>query len=111
MGEQDIPNFKHLLKTGASAAYVQPVFPTMSYPCWTSIVTGLYAEDHGILNNYFYDVKQDLYFSVGKINTGAGDDYTGRPFWWQQHVPLWTTAVDHGGWVNTRNMKQPNQYR
>ncbi len=64
-----IPNIKKLLMHGTAAKYVQPIFPSMSYPSWTTIATGLYAENHGILDNYFYSISKDKYFSVGKIGT------------------------------------------
>ena len=40
LDEGEIPNFKDFIATGSRAEYVQPIFPSESYPSWTTIVTG-----------------------------------------------------------------------
>jgi len=40
MNEFDVPNFSHFVSTGVKAEYVQPIFPSISMPAYTSIVTG-----------------------------------------------------------------------
>ena len=50
-----LPALSGLAAAGARAEYVQPIFPSSSFPSWTTIVTGLPAEGHGIVGNYIYD--------------------------------------------------------
>ncbi len=40
MSEEEVPNLKGFLSGGARAEYVQTIFPSMSWPSWTTIVTG-----------------------------------------------------------------------
>ncbi len=37
---EEIPNFWRFMSQGARAEYTQPIFPAISYPSWTSIMTG-----------------------------------------------------------------------
>jgi len=50
------PNFDDFMKSGVYATEgLQPVFPTSTLTNHWSIVTGLYAESHGIIDDKFYD--------------------------------------------------------
>lgn len=46
-----LPNFRRLLGNAAVCEHVKSVYPTLTYPAHTSIVTGLYPVHHGIVNN------------------------------------------------------------
>lgn len=46
-----LPNFKVFLEAGTHCKNVTSVYPTLTYPAHTSIVTGRYPKDHGIVNN------------------------------------------------------------
>ena len=63
---EDIPNLTKLMRTGVRAEYVRPVFPSMSHPCWVSISTGLYTESHGMLENTFWDEKEQEIMQILK---------------------------------------------
>ena len=89
MTEAELPNLKAFLSGGARAEYVQPIFPSMSWACWTTVATGLSAERHGILSNYMYNRTTGLTF-------GLDVEDSHDPSWWDQHVPLWTTATEAG---------------
>lgn len=82
--------FRELVKEGASAEYVRPVFPSLSFPSWTTISTGVYPETHGILANFFYNRQRNQAFKLNDTAT------TRKAFWWQGQEPLWTTAVHNG---------------
>ena len=43
---------------------MSPIFPSISYPDWTTLITGLWAESHGIVGNYFYDGTEKDEFSL-----------------------------------------------
>ena len=59
------------------------------------LVPGLFAESHGILNNFFYSKEKDLEFTVGAIGNDSAD-HTADPGWWTDHIPIWTTAQEYG---------------
>merc|ERR1712137_1156852 len=50
-----LPGFRRMQEEGVRAKWVNPVFPSLSYPSWTTLSTGLNAENHNIIGNFFYD--------------------------------------------------------
>ncbi|MFW0779404.1 alkaline phosphatase family protein [Rossellomorea marisflavi] len=48
---QELPHFRRLLDEGALCRNVRTIYPSVTYPCHTSIVTGNYPKRHGIINN------------------------------------------------------------
>ena len=85
--EHELPNFKHFEATGVRAEYVEPIFPSLSWPSWTTISTGLYPEQHGIVGNYMYDAETQEIFE---------HETRGNHSWWKDHIPLWTTTTKAG---------------
>ena len=56
----DTPNIARVLKNGVTVDHVLNVFPTKTLPNHQSIVTGLYPEHHGMVDNGFMDKKTGL---------------------------------------------------
>ncbi len=83
------PNFDRLIENGVKASSLIPVFPTKTFPNHYSIVTGLYAENHGVVSNNMYDPVFDERFSLS--NQEAIKD--GK--WWGGE-PIWVTAEMQG---------------
>src|SRR3954469_24819063 len=53
-----IHNTQHLKDIGAAGTVAEalvPAFPSMTFSSHYSLITGLYAEHHGIVDNAFYD--------------------------------------------------------
>lgn len=48
---ETLPNFGRLMKEGAVCKKVQSVYPSLTYPAHTSIITGRYPVHHKIVNN------------------------------------------------------------
>lgn len=46
-----LPNFQKLFKKGSYVQKVETIYPSLTYPCHTTIVTGKYPKNHGIINN------------------------------------------------------------
>ncbi|XP_065304566.1 glycerophosphocholine cholinephosphodiesterase ENPP6-like isoform X2 [Dermacentor albipictus] len=90
LSEADLPGFGELAKTGVKAEYVVPIMPANSYPNWYSIVTGLYGERHGFVQNYMYDEKHDDFFTM------APNPNASNPHWWNHAEPVWVTAEKNG---------------
>ncbi|XP_054479751.1 bis(5'-adenosyl)-triphosphatase enpp4 isoform X2 [Anoplopoma fimbria] len=83
-----MPNLKHLYSQGALVEQLTNVFITKTFPNHYSLVTGLYAESHGILASNMYDPISHKSFHVA----GNHSD----PSWWSEARPLWLTALDSG---------------
>ncbi|WP_158755438.1 ectonucleotide pyrophosphatase/phosphodiesterase [Dyella sp. S184] len=83
------PTLAMLAKTGVHAASMQPSFPSLTFPNHYTIVTGLYPDHHGIVNNTMFDAQLGK-FSLG--NRKAVSD--GR--WWAEGTPIWENADAHG---------------
>lgn len=47
-----LPHFRAFFKRAAGCGRVRSVYPSLTYPAHTSIVTGLYPVRHGIVNNH-----------------------------------------------------------
>lgn len=48
---ETLPHFKEFFKRAAGCREVNSVYPSVTYPAHTSIVTGCYPKNHGIVNN------------------------------------------------------------
>ncbi|XP_072226355.1 bis(5'-adenosyl)-triphosphatase enpp4 [Leuresthes tenuis] len=82
-----MPNLKLLYSQGVLVEQLTNVFITKTFPNHYSLVTGLYAESHGILASSMYDPISHKHF-----NTRNDSD----PMWWSKAQPLWLTALDSG---------------
>lgn len=51
---KNLPNFKFILDNGTHIAKVNSVYPTLTYPAHTSIITGMLPKNHGIVNNTLF---------------------------------------------------------
>ena len=78
-----------LAETGFSAEKLQPIFPSKTFPNHYTIVTGLYAEEHGIVGNHFYDGQREESFLLKKRS--AVEDGS-----WYGGEPIWITAKKQG---------------
>ena len=48
-----LPNFKKLLENGSYCNNVETIYPSVTYPCHATIVTGNYPNKHGVINNTY----------------------------------------------------------
>jgi predicted AlkP superfamily pyrophosphatase or phosphodiesterase len=48
---QSLPHFQTILEQGSLIEKVETIYPSVTYPCHTTIVTGNYPKRHGIINN------------------------------------------------------------
>lgn len=84
-----LPGFNRILSEGVRARWTNPLFPSISYPTWTTLATGLHAESHNIVGNWFHDAVAGDDFSLFDA------DSTGKAKWWTAE-PIWTTAEKSG---------------
>jgi predicted AlkP superfamily pyrophosphatase or phosphodiesterase len=81
-------HLRELAENGVRARWMVPVFPTLTFPNFYSIATGLYPEHHGIVSN---TMKDPLLGRFTLRNTAQVRD----PRWWGGE-PIWATAVKQG---------------
>ncbi|CAG09202.1 unnamed protein product, partial [Tetraodon nigroviridis] len=74
-----IPVICKLRKAGTTTAHLRPVYPTKTFPNHYTIVTGLYPESHGIVDNKMYDVSLNAFFSLKTEEKFNSKWYQGEP--------------------------------
>ncbi|XP_063841100.1 LOW QUALITY PROTEIN: venom phosphodiesterase-like [Scylla paramamosain] len=75
------PTLERLSKLGVHAPYLLPVYPTKTFSNHYSIVTGLYPESHGIVDNVFYDPTFRALFTIKSPAARNGSWWHGEPIW------------------------------
>ncbi|XP_038147817.1 ectonucleotide pyrophosphatase/phosphodiesterase family member 1 isoform X1 [Cyprinodon tularosa] len=75
------PIINKLRKDGTTTPYLRPVYPTKTFPNHYTIVTGLYPESHGIVDNKMYDVTRNASFSLKSPEKFNAEWYQGEPVW------------------------------
>ncbi|MCM2323293.1 MAG: ectonucleotide pyrophosphatase/phosphodiesterase [Oligoflexia bacterium] len=69
----ETPTLKGLYAQGASSLDVTAVYPSVTYPSHTTLVTGAYPRRHGVLGNRVFTVKNgpslDWYWNAADIKT------------------------------------------
>jgi predicted AlkP superfamily pyrophosphatase or phosphodiesterase len=105
------PVLSALVKDGVRAKWMIPSFPTKTFPNHYTIVTGLYPQNHGLVENNVYD--------FGKVFSMSRFEEVTDPRWWGGE-PIWVTAEKQGQraasyfWVGTGTEidgKLPSIYR
>jgi hypothetical protein len=85
------PNLNAFVAQGVSPVYMNPSFPSVTFPNHYTLVTGLYPESHGIVGNTFWDeeLKEEFYYT----NPNAM-----QPKWWGKGgvEPIWVHAEKAG---------------
>ncbi|CAL8393491.1 unnamed protein product [Arctogadus glacialis] len=76
-----LPVLSKLRRCGTSTSHMRPVYPSKTFPNHYSIVTGLYPESHGIVDNKMYDVGRNALFSLRVPEKNNPEWYQGEPVW------------------------------
>lgn len=82
-------NFQEMIRNGVSASAMQPSYPSKTFPNHYTLVTGLYPDHHGLVDNTFYDAKLDVVYGGGNRSTIENADFYGG-------LPLWQLAQQNG---------------
>ena len=70
--KRDCPNMSRLMTMGIYCNNVQSVFPSLTYPAHTSMISGVMPQEHGIVNNRMFIPKNnfvDWYWYADSIKT------------------------------------------
>lgn len=98
LDRHDTPTLAALAADGVRARALRPAFPTLTFPNHYTIVTGLYPDHHGIINNRMVDPLNGQRFVYNDART------TAEPAWWGGE-PIWVGAEKQG--VRTATMFWP----
>lgn len=83
------PNLRRLAASGVRARWMQPSFPTQTFPNHYTIVTGLTPAHHGIVANTFVDPSDNARFRYSDSVAAL------QPRFWGGE-PIWVTAERQG---------------
>lgn len=83
------PTLIQLAKEGVYATRLNPTFPSLTFPNHYTQVTGLYPQNHGIVNNTMDDPSIPGRFSL------SNGPVMRDPRWWKGE-PIWTTVEKFG---------------
>jgi len=107
------PNLDVEIQNGVRASSLRPVFPSKTFPNHLSIITGMYAEHHGIIFNKFEDIETKETYRLGDTSVVRNPDwYKGEAFWTTAEKNDITTASFFwpGSEVNDCS-KRPTYYK
>ncbi len=85
------PTLKALADSGVRAEYMRPSFPSLTFPNHYALITGLRPDRNGIVANTMEDDR-----IPGQKFTSWNREAIQNPNWWDEGVPLWTTAQRYG---------------
>jgi|TARA_Y100000310_G_scaffold151244_1_gene150813 alkaline phosphatase D len=85
----DTPNLDRLAREGVRAKSLKPIFPSKTFPNHYAIATGMYAENHGIVSNIFWDPVWDEVYKLSDRTTVTDPK-------WYGGEPIWVTAEKQG---------------
>ena len=57
---KDLPNFKSILEEGAFIKNLETIYPSLTYPIHTTIISGRYPKSHRIVNNYRLNPSREV---------------------------------------------------
>lgn len=79
----DTPTLDSIAKFGVKAKSMIPCFPTTTFANHYSIATGLYPDNHGIVQNSFYapEFGEKYTFANDRYSIGERKFYGGEPIW------------------------------
>ncbi|KAF4577019.1 hypothetical protein EYR36_005005 [Pleurotus pulmonarius] len=92
------PHLLDISKQGIRAKFMRPIFPTLTFPNHWALMTGLYAESHGIVANNFWDPASRTEFHYNQVKSCWNSS------WWSGE-PMWETARRAG--MITANLMWP----
>ncbi|MGY1519872.1 alkaline phosphatase family protein [Luteimonas sp. A482] len=81
LGRGDTPHLDRLAAEGVRAEWMQPSYPTLTFPNHYTIVTGLRPDRHGIVHNTMRDEALGGFALKNSEAVGDGRWWGGKPLW------------------------------
>ena len=82
-------NLSKFIASGTAAEALIPAFPTKTFPNHYTIATGMRPENHGLVDNAFYDPYKNQVYQISNRSI-VEDGY------WYGGTPIWVHAERHG---------------
>ena len=82
------PNLSRLVRSGVRARWMNPSYPSLTFPNHYTLVTGLRPDHHGIVHNTMRDAE------LGEFRN-SDEEAVSEPRWWGGE-PVWVTAEKAG---------------
>ena len=57
---KEMPNFAWLFEKGSVVKHVEPIYPSFTYPCHCTIITGNTVKHHGVPHNAILKVECEM---------------------------------------------------
>ena len=73
---QKLPHFQSLIKKGTVVEKVEPIYPSVTYPSHSTIVTGNYPNKHGVVSNTLLQPGVSHQIGIGTENPLKEQRYT-----------------------------------
>ncbi len=54
----NLPGYQKYLANGCMIRKVRSIYPTVTYPCHTTMMTGNYPDRHGVTSNFRFDINE-----------------------------------------------------
>ena len=99
---EEVPNFYYMMENGAKAAHVHNIFPSVTLPSHMTLLSGLYAENHGVVHNRFYDPLYNMSYDL--FDFLANKD---PRFFDNGQETIWTTNQKNGDDRNSGSVLFP----
>lgn len=87
-GSGRMPALDAIAREGVQAAWLNPSYPTLTFPNHYTLATGLRPDHHGIVHNNMRDAELGIFVSKQESATDAR--------WWGGE-PIWNTLQRQGG--------------
>lgn len=75
------PHLSRIASEGVRAAWMNPSYPSLTFPNHYAIVTGLRPNHHGIVHNSMYDAELGTFRLSNRDAVGDGRWWGGEPIW------------------------------
>ena len=83
---KQVPDFGSLQLCDTFLTQVVPVFPPFDLPTWTSLATGRYPQNTGVVGDYMYNLQNKQMFN-------RDDDLASLDGWWTEGEPIWFVII------------------
>jgi predicted AlkP superfamily pyrophosphatase or phosphodiesterase len=102
------PTLNAFIREGVSPLYMLPPFPSVTFVSHYSMSTGMYAEQHGIVGNTFWDphYNEEFYYTDTESSMQS-KWWGGEPFWvtaekqgFKTAIHMWPGSEAHIGGVD-----------
>ena len=119
---RNLPNFSKIITEGAYCPHVNAVYPSLTFPCHTSIATGCTPDTHRIVNNYVFDLlclEHQMQGNLGLrarkrqasfVHVVAGEQWCENDVFYSRDVPRKTAHLECAEFHASGQYRPPLRY-